>query len=133
MPTLHLRVAPLQSPERLAQLAQALTAITADVLHKRREVTAVVIDDLPAARWALGGHVPERPVAWLEITITAGTNTAEEKAAFIAQAHAELRRQLAPGSALEEASYVLVRELPASDWGYGGSTQAERRQRAAML
>jgi 4-oxalocrotonate tautomerase len=28
---------------------------------------------------------------------------------------------------LAEASYIIVRELPAEDWGYGGHTQAARR------
>lgn len=55
MPTLQLRAAPLQNPERYAALAQALTALTARVLGKRAEVTAVLIDDLPSARWSIGG------------------------------------------------------------------------------
>ena len=43
MPTLLLKVSPLQNPSRYAALAQALTRITADTLGKRAEVTAVVI------------------------------------------------------------------------------------------
>lgn len=128
MPTLVLKVAPLQNPERYRQLARALTDLTVKCLGKRREVTAVVIDDLPAARWHIGGESVEQPTALLEISITAGTNTAAEKAAFIEAAYAELRDQLAPQGTLASASYVIVRELPASDWGYGGRTQLERKQ-----
>ena len=128
MPTLSLRIAPLQNPERYQQLALALTDITAQILGKRPAVTAVVIDDLPAAQWYVGGLDVERPTAMLEISITQGTNTPAEKAAFISAAYAELQRQLAPGGRLEEASYVIVRELPATDWGYGGRTQLERKQ-----
>jgi 4-oxalocrotonate tautomerase len=127
MPTLNLKLAPLQNPGRYRQLAQALTALTAELLGKRREVTAVMIEDLPAARWYVGADEVQRPTAFLEISITAGTNTAAEKAAFIAAAHAELERQLGAGGPLEEASYVIVRELPAADWGYGGATQQLRR------
>jgi len=126
MPTLNLRVAPLQNPERYQALAHALTRITADVLGKRPEVTAVLIDDLPAARWYVGGDSVQRPTALLEITVTQGTNTAAQKAEFVARAFAELRRQLGAGGALEEASYVTVREVAATDWGYGGRTQRER-------
>lgn len=128
MPTLNLKVAPLQNPERYQSLARALTAITADTLGKRAEVTAVIIDDLPAARWYLGGQDAQRPTALLEISITQGTNTAAEKAAFIKAAFAELQRQLGCGGPLEAASYVIVRELPATDWGYGGQTQQARQQ-----
>lgn len=130
MPTLRLQVAPLLNPEKYSPLAQALTALTARVLGKRPEVTVVVIDDLPAARWHIGGQalsVASAPTAWLQIDITAGNNTAEQKAAFVAEALAELQRQLGAGRPLAEASYVTVRELPATDWGYGGLTQAARR------
>ncbi|MCJ0766063.1 tautomerase family protein [Variovorax terrae] len=127
MPTLHLKIAPLQNPERYQSLARALTEITARVLGKRAEVTAVVIDDLPAARWYVGGADVQQPTAMLEISITQGTNTAAQKAAFIAAAFAELQRQLAHGGPLEPASYVIVRELPATDWGYGGQTQQARQ------
>jgi 4-oxalocrotonate tautomerase len=131
MPTVLLRVAPLQNPERYAVLAHALTELTARVLHKRREVTAVVIDDLPAAHWHVGGEPlhqhASQAAAWLQIDITAGTNTVDEKARFVAEAWAVLRHHLAQGQPLAEASYVTVRELPATDWGYGGQTQAQRR------
>ena len=53
--------------------------------------------------------------------------TARVKAAFVEAAFAELRRQLAAGGELEEASYVTVREVPAADWGYGGLTQQQRQ------
>lgn len=130
MPVLQLKVSPLQNPQRYAALGQALTRLTAQVLGKQAGVTAVVIDDIPAARWLVGGHDVQRPTALLEIQITAGTNTAAEKAAFVAQAHAELQRQLGAGGPLEPATYVVVQELPATDWGYGGQTQAVRRQAA---
>ena len=128
MPTLNLKLAPVQSPERRAALARSLTRIAAERLGKRAAVTAVVIDDLPAAQWFIGGRPPQRPTAMLEISVTQGTNTAREKAAFIEAAYDELQKQLGDGGALEEASYVVVRELPASDWGYDGVTQAERRR-----
>jgi 4-oxalocrotonate tautomerase len=127
MPTLVLKLTPLQNPERYEALARRLTDLTVQLLGKRREVTAVVIDDLPAARWHIGGAPVAQPTALLEISITQGTNTEEEKATFIAAAFAELQRQLAGDGALAAASYVVVRELPASDWGYGGRTQQARR------
>ncbi len=133
MPTLQLKVAPLLNPERYRALAHALTQITAQHLGKREEVTAVVIDDLPAARWYVGGRDVQRATALLEITITAGTNTVAQKQAFISAAFAELQEQLGYGQPLEEASYVTVREVPATDWGYGGQTQAARRQKAPVI
>lgn len=131
MPTLHLRVSPLQNPDRYAVLAQGLTDLTVSILRKRREVTSVVIDDIPPARWYVGGRMVHQPIAWLEVDITQHTNTEAEKADFIAQAWGLLRQHLALGASLAQASYVTLRELPASDWGYDGQTQAHRRMPAA--
>jgi len=132
MPTLHLKVSPLQNPPRYRALAQALTLLSTEHLGKRAEVTAVLIEDLPAARWYVGGQDVLRPTAFLEISITQGTNSSQEKAAFIAAAFAELQAQLGVGQPLEPASYVVVRELPATDWGYGGQTQAARQAARAV-
>jgi 4-oxalocrotonate tautomerase len=128
MPTLTLRISPLHNPQHDAALAQQLTDLTARVLHKRREVTTVMMEDLPAARFCVGGAASTQTVAHLAIDITAGTNTAQEKQQFVNEAYALLTRLL---GGLHEASYCLVRELPAGDWGYGGLTQAQRRAPAA--
>ncbi len=130
MPTLSLRIAPLHNAAHYAALARQLTALTARVLRKRPEVTAVMIEDLPTARFCIGGLASEQPIACLEIDITLGTNTQEEKQQFVRAAHALLRLLLGN---LHEASYVIVRELPPGDWGYGGLTQAQRQaQREAL-
>jgi 4-oxalocrotonate tautomerase len=130
VPTLSLKLSPAVDAPRAQSLAAALTALTADVLGKRREVTAVLVEPLPAAQWFVGAAPVTRPTALLTIEITAGTNSAEQKARFVAAAFAELQRQLAPQGALEDASYVQVRELPATDWGYGGLTQDQRHHAA---
>lgn len=132
MPTLMLKIAPQQNPERYHALAAALTSLTADILGKRPEVTAVVIDDLPHARWWVGGGAVQGATALLEIGITAGTNTEAEKARFIDAAYRELQSQLAPDGGFELASYVTVSERPATDWGYGGQTQRARQQARAL-
>lgn len=122
MPVLQLKLFPAQPAHRCAELARSLTALTGALLGKNEEVTAVLIAQPP--HWFVGGTVPARPTALVEIDITQGTNSVEDKDAYIATVHAELRRQLGE---LAEASYVVVREVPATDWGWGGRTQAARR------
>lgn len=131
MPTLQLKISPPQSPDLYPLLAAELTAVTAKYLGKRPGVTAVMIEALPAARWYVGAAAVRRATAWLEISITAGTNTAAQKAAFIEAAFAVLQSQL--GGSMEPASYVIVRELPATDWGYGGQTQQARQSSRAVV
>jgi 4-oxalocrotonate tautomerase len=130
MPTLQLKITPPQPTERLGVLARQLSQLSTDILGKRREVTAVVIEELWPGRWFIGGRGPREATALLEIRVTQGTNTAQEKEDFIAAAWQELEQQLGP---LEEASYVVVQEVQATDWGYGGRTQAARKSRTPVL
>lgn len=127
MPTLHLQLNRPQTAEGRALLARRLTTLTAEVLGKRAVVTAVLVDVVSAESWFIGGETSEQSglaTARLAIDITQGTNTAAQKAAFVEAVWQLLNELLGP---LAEASYVIVRELPAGDWGYGGQTQAARR------
>lgn len=127
MPTLQLTLSAPQDQSRHHSLAQALTRITAERLGKRAEVTAVLVHEAQATHWYIGSAPVQRPTALLEISITAGTNSEQQKADFVAAAYAELEAQLGRGQGLELASYVIVREVTVTDWGYGGRTQAQRR------
>ena len=129
MPTIIAHIAPLQNPEQYEAIARRLTEITSDILHKDEAVTAVLINDLPAARWSIGGHAVTQPTALVEISITQGTNTAAEKARWIAQAFGEMQAVL---GLLAKASYCVVRELPAQDWGYSGLTQSDRKMQKQL-
>lgn len=128
MPTLQLKISRPVPDAVHRTLAHELTRLAATVLGKREEVTAVMIEFLLPVQWFIEGRTVNRATAWLEISITAGTNTPAQKAAFVEQAYALLQRHLAGDQPLAEASYVIVRELPAGDWGYGGQTQAARQR-----
>ncbi len=99
-----------------------------DLLAKRREVTSVLVESVASDGWCINGEPPAdartTPVH-VEILITAGTNSSAEKSRMIAAMHALLGEEL---GALPAASYVVIHELPATDWGYAGCTQAARHQ-----
>jgi 4-oxalocrotonate tautomerase len=130
MPTLQLKLSPPQPSERLQVLARRLTELSTQLLGKRHAVTAVVIEELWPGRWFIAGRNPADATALLEIRVTAGSNSDEEKQAFIEAAYEELWQQIGP---LSEATYVVVQEVPATDWGYGGLTQAQRRARTEVF
>ena len=128
MPTLHLHTTAVLDDTARSTLARALTDLTAEVLGKRPEVTAVLLHHHRPGQWFIGGVVAEaQPTAQLGIDITTGTNSADEKAAFVAGAWRLLNRALGGTTGLDPASYVIVQEIPATDWGYGGVTQAARK------
>jgi 4-oxalocrotonate tautomerase len=82
--------------------------------------------------WFCAGHsLAQSGLAafWLEIRITEGTNTKDEKAAFIAAVFKRMGELLGP---LHENSYVYAHDARADGYGFGGVT-SERRYVAGKL
>lgn len=104
------------------RLAEGVTALMAEVLGKRADLTSVRVETVDDV-WTIGGTISARS-AHLEALVTVGTNTDAEKAAFIEKAMDLLQAEVGD---LPEATYVVVRDIPSGDWGYGGLTQAARR------
>jgi 4-oxalocrotonate tautomerase len=126
MPYLNIKLSSQPSEEMSRRVASALTGLTGELLNKKREVTAVAVDFLDAARWFVAGtSLAElgKHTFYLEIKITKGTNTKREKAAYLAEVFKALEGILGP---LHPASYAVIQEVDADGWGYGGQTQEHR-------
>ncbi len=124
MPFILIRHSGPHLPDDRAQaLVRAARDLVARSLGKRPEVTSVLLQPMGAGAWLVGDGLPAR-AAQLEVTVTAGTNDAAQKARFVAEGLDLLQAALGP---LPEATYVLVHEVEAGGWGYGGRTQAARR------
>lgn len=123
MPYIDLRIHPAPDAEQAAALARGVTDVMAHVAGKRREVTAVRVGADDTALWTIGGAPCRSTTAYVDVKITAGTNNREEKAELVRQLHKLLTEIFGE---LAEASYVVVHELPADNWGYAGRTQAAR-------
>lgn len=125
MPFVRITVAPAPSAATQQRLAAAATRLMADVLGKKADLTSVLVE-AASGHWTIGGE-PAAMAAHLEALVTAGTNSSAQKAAFQAQAMALLSAEL---GVLPTATYVVVRDVPADDWGYDGQSQAMRAQAA---
>ena len=128
MPLIQVKyAAPQRQDKNLAvAIAAKATALAADVLHKDRKVTAVIVDEVAPERWFCAGRsLAEHGLAsfWLDIKITDSTNTKEEKAAFVARAFADMGTIL---GRLHEESYVLVHDVHGYAYGFAGVTQEQR-------
>lgn len=126
MPFLDIRLTAPCLPERVAQIAGRMTDLTVEILGKRREVTAAVVQCVAPGHWSVGGESLNAAGSgsfFLEVNATGGTSTAEQKSAFVAAAFAAAEAVL---GRLDAASYVIIREVSAESWGYQGLTQAAR-------
>jgi len=122
MPFARLTLIPAQPAEMAQRLAVKLTDIIARDLGKRHDLTSVLVETPIAFQWTIGARECSS-AAHLEVCVTSGTNSADEKQRFVDSAMALLRLEVQD---LAAATYVIVKELPGGDWGYDGRTQADR-------
>lgn len=109
-------------------LAEGLTGLAVSALRKSGARTIVHVDLVSADRYYVDG----RPLtggldAHVEATVTIGTNSAAEKAAFIAEAGELLTKTLGP---LARCG-VALHELHPESYGYDGVTQFDFYRREA--
>src|SRR6195952_4711414 len=75
------------TPTLKADIAAAVSELTAKILHKDPKVTAIIVKSVDAADWFAGGRsLAEQSLAsfWLDVHVSEGTNTKDEKAAYLA-------------------------------------------------
>lgn len=121
MPYIQIRLHTLQ-PANISHLGEEATRLLAEAMRKRREVTVVEVVDTPSL-WYAGGERVAGPAAQVDIKITQGTNSESDKTHLLAEFQTLLERELGP---LAAPAYVVIHEIPATDWGYGGQSQASR-------
>jgi 4-oxalocrotonate tautomerase len=128
MPYLHIQISGPADDALAQRVAHAGTELTARLLGKNPEHTAVVVDFIAPSRWFIAGQplagAPRRSFHWM-VSITDETNTKREKADYLAAVHQAMDGLL--GGAAEH-SYVHVADLRGSAYGFGGRTQEYRYQ-----
>lgn len=132
MPILNLSLSSAPDARQSAAIAATLSRLTAQLLHKAPELTSVAISHLDAAHWFVGGpslQAQGKTSFFLDILISDETNTAAEKAAYIAAVFAAMQESL---GALHEVSYIHVHDARQAAWGYGGLTQQFRAIRKVL-
>jgi 4-oxalocrotonate tautomerase len=121
-----------EKPALKSDIAAVVSELTAKILHKDPKVTAIIVKSVDAADWFAGGKsLAEQKLAsyWLDIHISEGTNTKDEKAAYLAAMFARMGALLGP---LHNETYLHVDEVKGDAYGFGGLTQ-ERRYIAGKL
>jgi 4-oxalocrotonate tautomerase len=123
---------PHENSSLKADVAAAVSELTAKLLRKDPNVTAVIVRSVDAADWfAAGRSLAEQKLAsyWLDVHVSEGTNTKDEKAAYLAAVFRRMGELLGP---LHHESYAHVDEVKGDAYGFGGLSQ-ERRYIAGKL
>lgn len=127
MPMIAVRyVTPAAKPDLREAIAALSARLGAEMLGKDPHVTAVLVEPADPGAWFVAGRHPvEDGLAafWMDMKITAGTNTKDETARFVQAAFRGMAELLGP---LHEESYVLVHAVDGHAYGYGGRTQEAR-------
>ena len=126
MPIINLAVTGKPDPSLSQRLASEVTALTKAHLRKDPTVTAIAVTYVDPQHWFAGGEslaAQNADTFWLDIKVVDGTNTKQELAEYIDRVFAALSVIFGH---LHNESYVLVHEVPAAAYGYGGKTQEFR-------
>src|SRR5829696_2654291 len=121
-----------KSPSLKAEIASAVSDLTARILRKDPKVTAIIVKSVDADDWFAGGKsLAEQSLAsfWLDVHVSEGTNTKDEKAAYLAALFQRMGEL--PWSQHEE-SYAHVDEVKGAAYGFGGRRK-DRRYIAGQL
>jgi 4-oxalocrotonate tautomerase len=133
MPIIQIKYSAASADRELpARIAAEAVRITTDVLRKNPNLTAVTVESIAADRWfVVGPSLAEQRKAsfFLDIKVVDGTNTKDEKGAYVAAIFETMGKLLGD---LHPESYVYVHDVRAEAYGFGGLTQ-EHRYIAARL
>lgn len=126
MPILNLKISGEPSPELTQKVATTLVDLTAKILHKNPNMTAVAIDYINPNHWIIGGKTlaeQGKNSFYMDIKVTDSTNTKDEKAQYIAVVFTRMNDLLRE---LHSESYIYIQEVRDDAYGFGGLTQGYR-------
>jgi 4-oxalocrotonate tautomerase len=112
--------------ELRSEIARLAPRLGAERLGKDPNVTAVLVEEADPQGWFIAGNRPTDAglsAFWLDIKITAGTNTKVDTTSFVQAAFAGMAELIGP---LHEECYVFVHAADGDAYGYGSRTQNGR-------
>jgi 4-oxalocrotonate tautomerase len=127
MPMITVRyMTPKEGEDLRPRIADLAAALAHEKLGKDLGVTAVLVEAADPMGWFIAGKRPADgglAAFWLDIKITAGTNTKGETSAFVKAMYDGMGALLGP---IHEECYVLVHAADGDAYGYAGRTQNGR-------
>ncbi len=122
MPYINITIHPVLTDQQAERLSRCMIQAMSQTMGMNQDAVSVAIQESNATQWTIGGQ-SELQTAFIEIFTTIGANGPRQKARLIEDLHALLLEIFGP---VAEASYIVIHEIPAQNWGYAGQTQLDR-------
>lgn len=127
MPFINIKTAPADiTKDQVKRLIAGTTELMRDVMGKKQERISVHIQPEDGDLWAVGGHTMKDQndrAVFMDIKITAGTNSTADKEEMIWASHKMLTEIL---NSTPDATYIVFDEISGESWGKTGIVMAER-------
>ncbi|MGB5918502.1 tautomerase family protein [Arcobacter sp.] len=121
MPYINIKLNVEESVKVREKIVEIVLDKTTHILNKKREVTSVLVEFVPFSSWSVGGI--NSATFSLDIKVTKGTNTKDQKAEYIESIYKEFKNLLGE---ISIASYITIDEVNGDSWGFEGLTQEYR-------
>ncbi|MFA6742121.1 MAG: tautomerase family protein [Arcobacteraceae bacterium] len=128
MPYINVKLNVKESDELREKIVHIVLENTTNILNKRKEVTSVFVEFVSPKSWSIGGK--NSTTFYLDIKITKGTNTKEQKANYIKKCYKDFQELLGE---ITPASYIVIDEVDGDSWGFEGLTQEYRYIQSKIL
>jgi len=126
LPYINIRLGRELNTEQRKKLYKKTTQFMNKVMGKNPEVTVVHIMESNHEQWSVNAvelSTTDPVGAYVDIKVTEGTNTPEEKSEMIMETVEMLKSVV---GVIQEACYVVIHDIASNSWGYNGETQRER-------
>lgn len=121
MPYINVKLNAKESDELKEKIVDIVLENTTNILNKKVNVTSVLVEFVSQKSWSIGGK--NFTTFYLDIKITKGTNTKEQKAKYIEKTYKDFQKLLGE---ITPVSYIVIDEVEGDSWGFEGQTQEYR-------
>lgn len=128
MPYINVKLNARKSDELREKVTEIVLENTSKILNKKIEVTSILVEFVPFSSWSIASK--NSTTFYLDIKITKGTNTKEQKSNYIQKVYNDFKDLLGEVNA---ASYITIDEVDGDSWGFEGLTQEYRYIQSKIL
>ena len=128
MPYINIKLNAPKDEKLKQEIVEMVLQNSQNILKRKKEVTSILVEFVHFEDWFI--YDKNCTTFYLDIKITKGTNTKEQKANYIKKCYKDFQELLGE---ISPASYIIIDEIDADSWGFEGLTQEFRYIQSELL